>query len=582
MRHNKSGKQKAARHTPLEKGAVHKSHGGKIAAALCYPNTYSVAMGNLGFHQVYHLFNSFSDVVCERAVWEGETPHTIESGLPLQDFEIIAFSISYEPDVINMARMLVKAGIPLSADERGRRNSPIILAGGVMAFLNPEPPAPFADVVAVGEAEVLLAPFLEAYREFRTADRQELFSGLCHVPGIYVPSLYEVSYNEEGTIHQMTAKADAPPVVERRFLPRLGEDMARTRVFTESAEFSDMVLVELGRGCVNSCRFCAAAYIYRPPRFAPADKIKEVLQSSCDLRSKAGLVSASATDHPEFLNIREAVRQNNMSHSVASLRLEGVTPDLLAEMKEHGHKTITLAPEAPTERLRRSINKPIKDSEILATMHMIGASGIPRLKLYLQAGLPSETEEDVDAAGPFLERILEALAEGSNKKSWPGRLAVSVNPFVPKPATPFQWHPMAGRSVLQERTARLKRAAMHLGRVSFSGTSVREACLQAVIARGDRRTAQIIAKCAEQDTSAAGPLQRGGEGTPPGRFYSHRQREFAETLGWDHIDHGVKKKLLWKEYENALKEKTTPKCRPGRCELCDACARAEKLRQKAD
>lgn len=565
--------KKESLHIPVETGAIIKPRGNRITIALCYPNSYAVAMGNLGFHQVYHLFNEYDDVACERAVLspDGGRPLTIESGRSLRDFEIIAFSISYETDVPNMAVMLHRAGVPLYPDQRERENAPLVLAGGVVAFMNPEPLAPLVDVIVVGEAEVLIPDLLEAYRKERREHRVDLLAAMARVQGIYVPSLYDIKYAPEGLIESRSPlTADAPRTVTRRFSPDLSVDPACTRVFTDRAEFCDMALIEMSRGCVHGCRFCAGAYIYRPPRWTPMDSMEKVLSKILKERNKAGLIAASATDHPSFNQLRSWIREQGKLHSVASLRLDQVTPELLSDIKACGHKTLTVAPEAGTERMRLIINKPVTDKKIESAMEMVGASGIPRLKLYFQVGLPFETSEDIKAIPELVVMIKKALAVGAGKK-WGGAISISINPFVPKPGTPFQWHCMFPLNDLRKKLDFLRRSLKKLGGVNVSGTSTREAMLQGVIGRGDRRTGLAIIEGTMSGESPMASLRAKSSGLPPPGWYLHREREMDEIMPWDFIDHGVSKSVLWGEYQKAEKGKTTPPCRPGRCKLCDAC-----------
>jgi len=562
----------SSRTPPRETGAIRKPRGDRITVALCHPNRYQVAMGALGFHQLYHLFNQFDQVVCERAVFDPvpSRPVTIESGTPISGFEIIAFSISYETDLVNLAAMLERAGVPLDAEGRERANAPLVLVGGALAFLNPEPLAPFADAVAVGEAEAILPGLIEALLADRARPREELLRGLARAPGVYVPSLYAVSYFEDGTLKEMhPLTAEAPPRIKRLIMPDLAADPARTRVFTDRAEFSDLFLIELSRGCPNACRFCSAAYIYRPPRWTPSAAVMEAVAGGRTLRKRAGLVAASATDHPEFAEIVRGLRAAGMDPSPASLRLDQVSAGLLSELKRAGHKTLTLAPEAGGERLRRALNKPISDERILSVMELVGASGLPRLKLYFQVGLPGETIAEAEAVVELVKKIKAALAQGAGKRSWPGRLSLSVNPFVPKPATPLQWEPMAEPGELKKRLNLIARAAGRLG-ASFSGTSVRESTAQALIARGDRRLAGVIAHAVREDLALA-RLMKNPPGSPPLSWFVNRDRDCSELLPWDFIDHGFDRRLLQKEREKFRAGRLTPPCRPGRCRLCAAC-----------
>ncbi len=553
--------------TPPETGAIKKSHQGRIPAALVFPNTYRVAMGSLGFHQLYHLLNAYPDIVCERVVQDFQG--SIESGLQLPEFEIICISISYESDLANLARMLLCAGVPLDPAKREAENAPLTVAGGVLCFMNPEPLAPFADLVAVGEAEAVLPGLVSAYRERRGAPRKELLEAAARVPGVYAPSLYKVEYKADGTIESRAPLSDAAPEIIKRAVSR-SHQPARTRVFTGKAEFSGLGLVELSRGCVHGCRFCAAAFVFRPPRWTSPARLDRALIECRAHRDRAGLVSASPTDHPEFDAIRKRVRELGMSHSVSSLRLDQITPELLEDMKECGHRTLTVAPEAATERLRRVINKPFPDGSILKSMETVGASGIKRVKLYLQVGLPTETDEDAQALPSFVSMIKKALSRGAGKRGWATAMSVSVNPFVPKPCTPFQWHPMEDGKSLRYKLDFLKRELRKLGGVAVSGTSAREALAQGLISRGDRRTGRALALAAGSGKSLSRILKEYDQFPPP-EWYAHRQREYGESLPWDLLYHGVSKGLLWSEYQAAFKAKTSPPCRPGRCSLCEAC-----------
>jgi radical SAM superfamily enzyme YgiQ (UPF0313 family) len=569
----KSGGARKKSVAPEETGVIKKSHRGRIKVALCYPNAYRAAMANLGFHQVYHLFNASGDVVCERATFGrgSERPGTIESGAPIGAFDIIAFSISYEADLPNLAKMLHLAGIPLDPEKRADENAPLVMAGGVMAFINPEPLAPFADAVAVGEAEAIIPGFLSIYREYRKKSRDELLAALAQAPGLYMPGLYGTDYGGDGSIvGRRPVFSDVPERIKRAVCKDPSDDPARTRVFTDKAEFGNMALIELSRGCVHGCRFCAGSHVFRPPRWVKAEAVESALSEGFEHRRRAGLVAASATDHPEFARIRAWVRGQGRLHSVASLRLDRVNQELLGDIRSCGHKTLTVAPEAGTERLRNVINKPITDGRIARAMETVGASGLPRLKLYFQAGLPFETEADVEAVPPLIAMMRAFLAKGAGKRKWPGRIIVSINPFVPKPGTPFQWQAMEEESVLKKKLEFLRRSLKKMGGVTVSGTSVREARFQAAVARGDRRTGRGIAEAVIRDKSPATYLKK-IKGTPSPDWYINRSRKRNEHLPWEFINHGVSASILWKEHQKAGSARLTPPCRPGKCELCDAC-----------
>ncbi len=559
---------------PLERGAVLKKGGDYIRVALCYPNYYEMAMGNLGFHHAYHLFNLEEDVACERVTksYLGRAPVSIESGRPLREFEIVAFSMSYESDLLNMIRILNDAGLPLGQEERNSSGCPLVLLGGVTAFLNPEPAAPFVDLAAIGEAEVIVPLFLDRYRELRGSPKPDLIRELGSVEGIYAPSLYALEYGEDQTILCRRPLSDSAP---ERIMRAVCQDpeapLAITRVFTGRAEFCDMALVEISRGCARGCRFCAGSFVYRPPRYFEEARIREELGRGFRERDKAGLIAATAADHPGFDSLRNWIGSMHKTHSVSSLRLDEVTPELLEDIRSCGHKTVTLAPEAGSERLRLAANKPITDEEILSAMEMVGASDIPRLKLYFQVGLPFEEEDDVEAIVRLMEKIKAALARGWGKRNWAAAVNVSINPFVPKPSTPFQWVPMAGTSYLKKSLKFLRESLAKLGGVSVSSMSAREAMNQALIARGDGRLAAALIKAVKTGKGPSAVVRRGFAYSPDAWWYVHRERGRDEVLPWDFIEHGVSKDYLWEEYVKAGKAKTTPPCSPGRCSRCEAC-----------
>jgi radical SAM superfamily enzyme YgiQ (UPF0313 family) len=562
-----------------EYGVIKKPRRGRIKIALCYPNSYQVAMGSLAFHHVYHLFNQHDDVLCERSARadDGSATRTIESNSPLSSFDIIAFSLSFEADLANLAEMMHKAGIPLDAVERMEQGAPLILIGGVVCMLNPEPVAPFADVISVGEGEITIPRFLDVIRDYGIKEWRRSLPEMAGQSGLYVPSLYDLSYNEDFSIAKRNrTDKDAPRMVIREVTDDLSIDPARTRVFTDDAEFSEMALVELSRGCVHGCRFCASAFVYRPPRWVKADAVAEALEEGFEHRDKAGLVCSSATDHPEFEQIREWIRAQGKDHSVASLRLDQVTPELLADIHSCGHRTLTLAPEAGGDRLRKIINKPLTNRDISRAAEMVGASKMPRLKLYFQVGLPFENANDIDSIAPLVAMVKAFLAKGAGKKNWSGKITASVNPFVPKPGTPFQWRDMDSMDSIKVKLNHVNKALTKIGGVNVNLGSAREAVFQAVVARGDRRVGQTIAQAVMDSQNPATYLKSGNKIAPPAEWYIRRQRDKNEILPWDFIEAKVAKSFLWRDCERAKVGRTTPPCSPGKCERCDACKTRKK------
>src|SRR6187399_283539 len=391
-----------------EVGYVRKPHGGRLRVALAFPNTYFVGMSNLGLQTVYRLFNAEPDIVCERVflppktelqaqLASGEPLVTIESQTLVRDFDVFAFSVSFEWDYTNVLTMLRLAGIPARAEARTHHH-PLILIGGAVTFVNPEPLALFADVIAAGEGEALIPPLLTAFET--ASDRDDLLRRLATERGFYVPSFYDVEYAADGTLAAMRPRegTGAPPVVRKAAL-RTTEavDPPVTTIFTPETELGSRFLIEVVRGCANLCRFCWAGYNYLPVRAFPTDRILELAAAARKYSSRAGLVSIALCDHPDIEDILTQLVDMGYSISPASLRLDDLTPTLLDLLRKSGERTITIAPETGSDRLRRVINKTVTNDEILAAANMIFESGFENLKLYFMIGLPTETDEDLVA-----------------------------------------------------------------------------------------------------------------------------------------------------------------------------------------
>ena len=555
-------KKKAQMLLAEEEGITRKEWGGKVAIALVYPNTYAVGMSNLGFQTIYWHLNQLPDVVCERVFSPdpedldeyrrtGTAPFSLESQRPLTDFHLVGFSVTYEGDYINVLRLLQAAGIPLRPDGR-RPHDPFILMGGVCAFSNPEPLAPFMDFIVVGEGEELVREMVAAYRD--TFDgptpaertREAFLDRLARIHGVYLPWAYEVTYASDGTVAAVRPKRpDVPAVVAKRRLKDVNQFETLSFVKTPRAEYGHMALLEVGKGCGRGCRFCLEGEIYRPVRHRSLEALRETVAKLAKESKRVGLVGACVSDYPWIGELLKILEEHGLEVSISSLRADSLTEDLVASIQRGGHRTLTIAPEAGTERLRQVIRKAITDEQLYAACDLVRRYGIPNLKCYFMIGLPSETREDVEAIPDLAERLLERLRVPSPDGRPFGRLTLSISSFVPKPWTPFQWCPFDDPRSLSEKLAIIKAGVRHLSNVRVLHENPREASLQALLARGDRRVADFLELAARLDGSWSRAL-REWEGDPD--FYTTRPRSLDETFPWDHFEVGVKKAGLIREF----------------------------------
>jgi len=555
-------KKKAQALLDQEQGAFHKDWGGKIAIALAYPNTYAVGMSNLGFQTIYWHLNQLPDVVCERVFLPDPAdldemrrtrtaPFSLESQRPLGDFHMIGFSVTYEGDYVNVARLLDLSGIPLRSSAR-RAQDPLVLMGGVCAFSNPEPMAPLMDFIAVGEGEELVRELVTLYRDdYR--DRESFLTRLASVPGIYVPGRYDVSHQPDGTLAAVLPRAGAPDVVVKRRLPDVNQFETISLVKTPNAEYGHMALLEVGKGCGRGCRFCLEGQVYRPVRHrsvaALGETVGRLAQDPANRR--IGLVGACVSDYPWIGDLLKVVEENGLELSISSLRADSLTDGLVAALARGGHRTLTVAPEAGTERLRRAIRKAITDEQLYSACDLVRRHGIPNLKTYFMIGQPTETMDDVEAIPDLAGRMLDHLRVLDPSGRPFGRLTLSISSFVPKPWTPFQWAPFNGAEALSAKLDVIKRGVRRFSNVRVLHENPREAALQALLARGDRRVADFIELAARQDGDWRRAL-REWEGDPA--FYTTRARAVGERMPWDHFDVGVKAAGLAREWERAQAE----------------------------
>ncbi|EPR34189.1 TIGR03960 family B12-binding radical SAM protein [Desulfococcus sp.] len=555
-----------------ETGTILKNWTGRLRVALVYPNTYSVGMSNLGYQTVYRLINQRENVVCERVFLPDRSatqvfPRSIESGRPLRDFDIIAFSISFESDYSHLLEILQTSAVPLTSRERSA-DDPLVAAGGVACMLNPEPLAAFIDCFFIGEGEALIDPFFDRFDPER--DRREMLKVLAReVPGVYVPMFYEVQYHEDGTLRSFTPVESVPAAIERGYARDLSSAVSCTAILSPHTTFDRTYLIEVGRGCPHGCRFCAAGYVYRPPRFQSLEHLKAAMAAGVALTDKIGLVGAAVSDVPGISSLCAAYRDADIRISFSSLRADALSPELLETLRQSRVKTATIAPDAGSERMRQVINKGVDEAAVLSAAETLVAEGIPNLKLYFMVGLPTETPADVDAVVTLCKRIKHRFLASSRTRGRMGEITVSLNSFVPKPMTPFQWAPMDDPEMLKRKIKRIKDGLKRIPNMRLHHDVPRHAYIQALLSRGDRRVASIL----------MGVLRNGGnwvktlKSSPVNAdFFVLRARKTDEILPWDFIDHGISRSFLENEYHLALKGKASPPCpMADACRLCGVC-----------
>ena len=577
-------KQRQQKWLEDEKGTVVKDWGGKTAIALLFPNRYAVGMSNLGFQFVYEALNRFESVVCERVFYPepedlvlARQSHggllSVESQRPLVDFDLAAFSIPYENDYPNVLEMLHLAAIPARASDR-TAGHPLVAGGGVALFLNPEPLAPFLDFIFMGEAEPLLPDFIGFLKEFEHGSypRSEILGEMGKsVEGIYVPSFYEPLFNQDGTLDSILP-SDGDGLPERvpcRRADLLKTYPCRTAVLTPNTEFSSVLLLEIGRGCGRGCRFCAAGFVYRPVRY---HGVQELLQAAGPVNSGAGrigLVSAAVSDHPQIVHLCSSLIDQGASLAFSSLRADTLNDQIISALESSGHQAVAIAPEAGSERLRRVINKNLSEEQIYEAAEILARKGILNIKLYFMIGLPTETREDLEAIVELAKGIRHHVVSASRGKTRLGTITLSVNSFVPKPFTPFQWTAFAGVEELREKAKWIQKALRKVPNIRVHFDLPKWAYVQALLSRGDRRVSFFLDKVA-LDGLTWSQAMRSSPLNPD--FWVMRERDREEKFPWEVIDHGIERKFLWEEYQRALEEKGSPECRPElNCRRCGVC-----------
>jgi radical SAM superfamily enzyme YgiQ (UPF0313 family) len=552
------------RHETLRAAEVHlgpTKRAGTFRIALCYPNLYFVGMSNLGFQGIHQLFNGYDEVLCERAFLpddvdkedlerSGQPLVSFESARDLRSFDVLAFSIAFENDYLHVLQMLRLAGVPLRASERGPRD-PLVVFGGSAMFLNPEPLAPFADLIAVGEGESLVPKMMEAL--LGGPDTRRALDDLSAKDGFYVPSRYEVRYNGDGTV----AGYDGPgPAIRQRAWPGKAS-LPQSAILTPHTEMSMKFLVEISRGCPCMCRFCWAGYNYLPVRGYSRHDIVDRAREVRPFTNKIGLVSTAVCDHPEIEAIVDDLAGMDYEVSVASLRLDDLTPEFVLKLADTGVQGLTLAPECGSDRMRRVLNKQFTNVDILDRARWIFENGIRNLKLYYMVGLPWEEHADVEAIVALTEQIRDVMVSVGRGRGRVGRIHPSVNPFVPKPGTPYQWLRMEDPKETDRKLQFLRKAFGRMSNVDAILKSARTGVHQSILALADRRVADALEMACVEGIDLKRAMK--AKGLDPA-FYLFRERGRDEVLPWDVVDNGVAKSYYARELDKSRKEALSPHC----------------------
>jgi radical SAM family uncharacterized protein len=584
--------EKPGRYTGGELNSVQKDwEHVRIRLALAFPDLYDLGMSNLGLMILYDLVNQRPDMLAERVFspWvdleremrlAGVPLFALESKRPIASFDVLGISLPYEQLYTNVLNMLDLGGIPLLAAERDEHH-PLVVAGGHATF-NPEPMAPYFDALVIGDGEEVLIELLEAVAHARTAPslkRSLLLRRLSAIPGVYVPSLYEVVYHADGTIAGVRPTvADAPPVVKKRVVARLPAPLIKPVVpFVQTTH--DRAVVEIARGCTRGCRFCQAGYVGRPVRERPVGEVSFAVGGLC-VGVGCGEVALLSLSVSDYTNINDLIKvvggqheEKGLSLSLPSLRIESSSADFVKAISARGRKgSITFAPEAATDRMRNIINKTISEPQILEAAELVYGGGWHSIKLYFMIGLPQETMSDVEEIAVLARKVLQLGRKYHGRRA---RVNLGISTFIPKPHTPFQWAAVDQVSELQAKHALLQEATAGQG-LELRWNSSDETLFEALLSRGDRRLAPVIRRAWELGDRFSGwaehfDLDRWqqslAENSLSLEFYTHRPRPTAEVLPWDHIDTGVRRTFLVEEYERSLRGEPLHDCREG----CVAC-----------
>lgn len=593
--------QKPARYIGNEFNSVHKKMTPDMMSfAFCFPDVYEVGMSHLGIKILYHMMNEWEDTVCERvfAPWddmeqemkkEGIPLLSLESYMPVREFDMVGFTLQYEMSYSNIVNMLKLAGIPLRTRER-EIGDPFVCCGGPCAY-HAEPLSDLVDFFILGEGEDIMREIMQAYKEWRGSGRtrEEYLETIAKIEGIYVPSFYDVEYNDDNTIKSFEPNRDcAPKKVKKRIILNFDDTYIPEKLIVPFMEVvHDRIMLELFRGCIRGCRFCQAGYIYRPVRERSVKRLVGAARNAIDATGyeEMTLSSLSTSDYTCLFELIDELLKitvdKRINLSLPSLRVDNFSMELMEKVQKVKKSGLTFAPEAGTQRLRDVINKNVREEELIRTTSIAFEGGYNRVKLYFMMGLPTETDDDVLGIGDLADKVIDAFYQvpPEKRKGRSVTVTVSTSLFVPKPFTPFQWEPQNRISELERKASMLSKSITNR-KIIYNWHSSQVSFLEAVFAKGDRRLGEVLISAVELGCKFDGwtdffdyeKWMKAFEinGIDP-EFYAYRRIGYDEILPWDYADIGVNKSFFIAEHKRAYEEKTTPSCR----EKCAGCGAAQ-------